>query len=82
MLGEKPMKRYGLVRGLRISVERVAAHLPSNYKVIGMVDDAVIIEGEDNHGWTFDRYVAPRLGSGLLACQEIDLSHPIMKELS
>jgi hypothetical protein len=46
-----------------------------------LVDDVVVIQGEDYHGWTLDRYVIPRLGSGMMRVDEIDLSHPIMKEI-
>lgn len=42
---------------------------------------AFVIEGRDDHGWTLDSYVIPRYGSGSIACEEIDLSHPIMKEV-
>jgi hypothetical protein len=44
-------------------------------------DDSVIIGGTDDHGWTLDKYVIPRLGSGLMCCDEIDLSHPVMMEV-
>ena len=40
---------------------------------------AFVIEGEDSAGWTLDSYVIPRLGSGLIFADEIDLSHPVMK---
>ena len=40
-----------------------------------------VIEGTDNAGWTLDDYVIPRYASGLIQCEEIDLSHPIMKEI-
>jgi hypothetical protein len=40
-----------------------------------------VIQGEDNAGWTLDDYVIPRLASGLHFAKEIDLSHPIMKEI-
>lgn len=75
--------------------EIVARYLPSNYEVIwsgrvsdwsptvevdGRLDDrCVVIQGEDWHGWILDKYVIPRLGSGLMRADEIDLSHPIMK---
>lgn len=42
-------------------------------------EPCVVIQGKDNAGWTLEKYVAPRLGSGLMGCNEIDLSHPIMK---
>lgn len=40
-----------------------------------------VIEGRDDHGWGLDSYVIPRYASGLIACEEIDLSHPIMKRV-
>lgn len=40
-----------------------------------------VIEGEDSHGWTLDGYVIPRYASGLIGCEEIDLSHPAMKQI-
>lgn len=97
--------RYAIVRGLGVSTEKVAAYLPSNYRVIWegktdwhfshrchtgkneweqvphIVDTVVVIEGKDVHGWTLDKYVIPRLGSGLMRCDECDLSHPIMKQI-
>ena len=61
----------------RDTVETVAAYLPQNYRVLGMDGDDVLIGGTDNHGWTLDDYVIPRLGSGMLFCKEIklDLEH-------
>lgn len=41
----------------------------------------MLVEGRDDHGWTLDGYVLPRLASGLHPGHEIDLSHPVMKEL-
>ena len=89
------VKRYGLVRGRNVTAETVTNYLPGNYRVIwsgkvsdwsptveveGPLDDnCVVIQGEDNRGWTLDRYVIPRLGSGLMRCDEIDLSSPAMR---
>ncbi len=83
------MKRYGLVRGHNITAAKVAAYLPVGYRVLhtttlnefGRAEPAVVIQGEDYAGWTLDKYVIPRLGSGLMRCDEIDLSHPVMKEV-
>lgn len=50
--------------------------------VAGLVDDVIVIAGRDNHGWTLDKYVIPRLGSGMMRADEIDLSHPVMKQIS
>lgn len=75
--------RYALVRGNDVTTERVAAYLPRNYKVVctasafNPVDgtcDVVLIEGKDSDGWTLDDYVIPRLGSGMMAVEEVDLT--------
>lgn len=42
---------------------------------------AVVIGGSDAAGWTLNGYVIPRLASGMMNTEEIDLSHPIMKVL-
>lgn len=84
------VKRYALVRANDLNPERVAAYLPSNYKIIGTANTydpisrtckVLVIEGRDSMGWTLDRYVIPRLASGLMAVEEIDLSHPVMKDI-
>jgi hypothetical protein len=80
------VKRYAVVRGLGCHGRAVASYLPANYKVIWEGDSGfpfrdwvVVIQGEDKGGFGLDDFVAPRLGSGLLACKEIDLSHPVMR---
>lgn len=73
-------KRYALVNGAR-DAEEAARYLPDNYRVIHARDGVVVIEGRDVAGWTLDAYVIPRLASGLIAANEIDLSHPIMREV-
>jgi hypothetical protein len=88
------MKRYAIVRGARRRSE-AETYLPENYRVIHeklvpagpIVGDRrmkplFVIEGTDNAGWTLDDYVVPRYASGLIHCTEIDLSHPIMKEIA
>jgi hypothetical protein len=86
-------KRYAMVRGLGITAEKVAAYLPRNYTVEGVAIDhpfqndqsytetVIVIGGRDDHGWTLDRYVIPRLATGLMRADEIDLSHPLMSQL-
>ena len=82
-------KRYALVHGNDLSQEKVAPYLPSGYKVEGVVtlnqpwgpEKCVVIGGWDWHGWTLDGYVIPRLGSGCMRAEEIDLSHPVMSQL-
>lgn len=96
------MKRYALVRGHGVTLERVAAYLPSNYKATwagttdwhltrggqwvqntGMDDAVVLIEGRDtpSGGFGLDGYVIPRLGSGGMRCDEVDLAHAVLKEV-
>jgi hypothetical protein len=87
------MKRYAIVRNAR-SRSEAEAYLPENYRVIWKGDvpklrgsdstplcHGYVIEGEDVAGWTFDDYVIPRYGSGLIGCEEIDLSHPVMRSI-
>ena len=75
------IKRYAIVTGLHADAETVARYLPSNYRVLGTTSHGVVIQGTDNAGWTFEKYVAPRLGSGLMRAVEVDLSHPALKEI-
>jgi hypothetical protein len=90
------IKRYAIVRNAT-SRSQAEAYLPSNYEVIheglwtrypGEVDphgprdvNVFVIAGQDDHGWTLDGYVMPRYASGLIWAEEIDLSHPIMREV-
>lgn len=78
------MIRYAIVNN--ITVGTCSAYLPGNYSVIFTFlndsgNESCVIAGKDNAGWTLDDYVIPRLASGLYHCQEIDLSHPIMKRV-
>jgi len=67
------------VIGLRTAIaatgqsKKVAQYLPMNYRVLGRTLDnnGTIIIGVDDHGWTLEDYVIPRLGSGLIACEEV-----------
>jgi hypothetical protein len=79
------MIRYAIVRGAR-SQREAEAYLPGNYRLVGALaataeNPEYVIEGHDDHGWTLDGYVIPRYLSGLIGCEEIDLSHPAMKEV-
>jgi hypothetical protein len=80
------MTRYALIatspKSERYSRDgAITAYLPGNYRVIAVLDGCTVIGGEDNAGWTLDDYVIPRLASGLIFAQEIDLSHPVMKQI-
>lgn len=55
----------------KASLETVRAYLPSNYRAESNLFDSIIIEGEDDAGWTLDGYVIPRLASGWIMAQEI-----------
>jgi hypothetical protein len=85
------MKRYAIVRNAD-SRRQIDAYLPDNYKVIHESDDehngrpgrrshVFVIEGVDYAGWGLDTYVMPRCSSGSIWVEEIDLSHPIMKQI-
>ena len=54
-------------------IETVRAYLPSNYSAeVGPEHDPRIrIVGEDDHGWTLEDYVIPRLASGLICAREV-----------
>ena len=51
----------------------VAQYLPKNFQVLGRTLDnsGTIIVGVDDHGWSLDAYVIPRLGSALIHCEEV-----------
>jgi len=76
--------RYALISSHDAAI---AAYLPSDYGVLhrGIDPDTggkvTVIGGRDFAGWSLDDYVLPRLASGLYHGKEIDLSHPIMKEV-
>lgn len=66
--------RYALITlncGVDEDVEliRVKRFLPSNYDA-RIVNDGILIVGNDNAGWTLDGYVIPRLASGLIFAVE------------
>ena len=51
----------------------VADYLPNNYRVLGRTLDhnGTVIVGVDDHGWTLNDYVIPRLGSAMIHCEEV-----------
>lgn len=60
-------------------VATVERYLPGNYEVVFNSDDGIVIAGDDDHGWTLDDYVLPRLASGLIWGQEITTGHPALR---
>jgi hypothetical protein len=74
--------RYALIPGSVSDTEdTITRYLPDNYKVDGLTSHGLVIAGRDVAGWTLDGYVIPRLASGVIYAEEIDLSHEAMKEL-
>jgi hypothetical protein len=66
-----PPCRAALVRGG--DATRIAAYLPTGYEVVTDTGDGVLIAGRDCAGWTLDGYVLPRLASGLMFGNEVDV---------
>jgi len=66
------MIRYGIISSTH-SRELIESYLPANYHVVHEDDNGqgTLIAGEDDHGWTLDDYVIPRMGSGLIVCREV-----------
>lgn len=69
--------RHAIVRSGARSLDQVRRFLPSNYIASCSQDGHIVIEGEDNAGWTLDGYVIPRLASGLIYAVEFDEEPPI-----
>ena len=46
-------------------IKVVQEYLPRGYEA-RLEGSAIIIEGEDNAGWTMEGYVIPRLASGMI----------------
>jgi len=68
---EARVKGTGLIHGEELR-HSVARYLPANYLATGLDDEGrVIVEGQDNAGWTLADYVIPRLASGLYVCEEV-----------
>jgi hypothetical protein len=55
----------------RPSPEEVAAYLPRLWRVSGVTEKAITIEGVDYAGWSFADYVEPRLASGMIFAREV-----------
>jgi hypothetical protein len=74
------MIRYALIL-TDVTVQTVEAYLPDNYSIMARTSDGIVVKGRDVAGWTLDSYVIPRLSSGNIIAKEIDLSHPVMKQI-
>ena len=63
--------RYAIVTNGEIDQE--PDYLQSNYNVVHQDPNGqgLLIAGEDDHGWTMDDYVLPRLASGLIVAVEV-----------
>jgi hypothetical protein len=71
-LARHPLRRAQVAKGRKaFAREEVSAYLPSNYKVTSEDDEYVYIAGHDDHSWTLDGYVIPRLASGLIYAKEV-----------
>lgn len=62
---------------LHASRDTVERYLPANYSIRTnlVVEDGrigILVAGKDDHGWTLDGYVIPRLASGLIPAYECD----------
>ena len=66
--------KYAIIKGNHATREVVQDYLRNtNYNVVHVDADGagVLIAGEDDHGWTMDDYVLPRLASGLMPGREV-----------
>lgn len=66
----RPRRRAEIIHA---DAKVVEAYLPENYVVIGADEESVTIEGVDRAGWTLHDYVLPRLASGNLYGDEIEV---------
>lgn len=60
--------------GVLDELDVVRQYLPTNYSArleTHASPPYILIEGQDDHCWTLDGYVIPRLGSGLIVAKEV-----------
>ena len=82
MRNDNPLRRaVVLCRNDRPARREVEAYLPRNYQAVGHTPSAILIQGRDDHGWTLDDYVIPRLGSGLITCKEIPADQRLLHQI-
>ena len=53
-----------------VQLATVQGYLPENYIAVDYTGHICVV-GFDDHGWTLDGYVIPRLASGLIPAKEI-----------
>ncbi len=79
------MPRYAVISGRNRTVKEIEAYLPGNYEVTKVAPNPggidVLIEGEDNAGWSLDGYVLPRLASGNIYGREYSDRHDALDAL-
>jgi hypothetical protein len=64
--------RYAKVSKSLARDDQIARYLPGNYQIIESCDEYAIVAGADVAGWTLDKYVMPRLSSGLITSEEVE----------
>lgn len=84
--------RFAIIKEHRPSetIEGIAAYLPANYRIVHTSPaEGILIAGTDDHGWTLDGYVIPRLGSGMIVAQEVwpmligrNSNYPVQMEMT
>ena len=63
--------RFAIITGKILPrLALVKDYLPRNYSA-HRVFQGILIYGSDDHGWTLDGYVIPRLASGLIVAKEL-----------
>jgi hypothetical protein len=71
-LGACDRVRYARVSKSLARDDQIEKYLPLNYQIIESNDDHAIVAGADIGGWTLDKYVMPRLSSGLITSEELE----------
>ncbi len=74
-VNEHQPNKIRIARIFSTDADTIAQYLPKNYRVASTDDSdgslSTLVVGTDDHGWTLDGYVLPRLGSALLAGEDI-----------
>ena len=84
------MKRYALVSLAGTTLSAIERHLPDHYQVLALLADppdpcpaypVVVVHGRDQKESTLHQHVLPALAAAGISASEIDLSHPVMKQI-